>query len=67
MRALVFVLWCLLGFCSCMAGCRARLAAEKLEASLEVDAPQEIRLPGVEVRHDQSIDGPSQPGPFTAE
>ena len=67
MRIAVFLAWCVLGFCFAVAGCRARLAAEKLEASLEVDAPQEIRLPGVEVRHDKSIDGPPQPGPFTEE
>jgi len=38
-RVVIFLVWCLLGFCLAMAGCRASLSAEKLQASVGIERP----------------------------
>jgi len=67
MRVVVFIVWCVVGFCISLAGCRAQLTAEKLEASAEVYPPKELRLPGLEVHHDEDSGGPGTAGEPGAE
>ena len=35
-RLLIWIGWCVVGFCLSMAGCHAQLSAEKLEASATI-------------------------------
>lgn len=37
MKLLLWIVWAVLGFCIALGGCRARLSAEKLEASIAID------------------------------
>lgn len=57
MRLLIWIIWCLLGFCLCLFGCRAALTAESLEASVTIERIDPMAPPTVEVHYDQDRDG----------
>lgn len=52
MRIILWVVWCLLGFCLGLAGCRVGLRADMLDATAEMYQPREVRLPGFEAGYD---------------
>lgn len=56
-RLIVWIIWCLLGFCLALCGCRAAITAEKLEASVTIDRDLPPAPPKVEVHIDQDSDG----------
>ena len=55
MRLLIWVIWCVLGFCVLLGGCSAALRAEKLEACIEVELPGYQSGGAVEGYHDQRV------------
>lgn len=57
MRLLIWIIWCVIGFCLCLCGCRAVISAEKLEASITIDRIDPMAPPTVEVHYDQDSDG----------
>lgn len=56
-RLIIWLIWCLLGFCLVLCGCRAAITAEKLEASVVIEQPLKDSPPIVEVHYDQDSDG----------
>ena len=52
MKIVLFIVWCLFGFCLAMAGCRAAITAEKLEASVSIERPAITTVAVDEAEHD---------------
>jgi len=59
MRLVIWLLWCLLGFCCLLAGCRAAITAGQLEASITMDNPAQASPPTIEVHYDQDSGRPA--------
>ena len=51
-RIIIYIVWCLLGFCLAVGGCRAALTAEKLEASVAISRDPVVEPATVEVHYD---------------
>lgn len=56
-RIIIYVVWCLLGFCIAVGGCRAALTAEKLEASVTISRDPVVEPATVEVHYDTDRGG----------
>ena len=53
MRIVIWLVWCFLGFCVALSGCRAAITAEKLEASIDVRRLDQASPATIEVHYDQ--------------
>lgn len=57
-RLIIWLVWCAIGFCLSVAGCRAGITAEKLEASVTIDNVGQVPPATVEVHYDPDRGGP---------
>ncbi len=57
MRIIIYIVWCLLGFCLAVGGCRSAITAEKLEASITISRDPVVEPATVEVHYDADRSG----------
>lgn len=57
-KLVLWIAWCVLGFCVALSGCRAVISAEKLEASCTVHQPGQQAPPTIEVHYDPNGNRP---------
>lgn len=52
-KLIIWILWCVFGFCLSLGGCHARITAEKLEASIAIQQEAPVPPATIEVHYDE--------------